>query len=111
MNAVDAAINKHRLALLTRDSIEGHGPDYDTAVQAAFDALQEIVDTSCGSDSMFFYKMEYLDDYASKVDQLDDEFCCVRDAVSAYLLERAARTTHVEVNEKPMQTTLYIPAQ
>jgi hypothetical protein len=58
-NPTEAAINKHRLALLFRDSIEGSGPDYDAAVQAASDALQEIVDTPCGSDSVFFQKTAY----------------------------------------------------
>jgi hypothetical protein len=88
MNAIEAAINKHRVALLARDSIEGSGPDYDAAVQAAPKALQEIVETPCGSDSVFFRKIAYLDDHVSTVDQLDNEFCCVTDAVSNYLLER-----------------------
>src|ERR1700733_4532728 len=90
-NAVEATINKHLAALLARDSIEVWGPDYDAAVKAASDVLQEIVDTPCGSDSVFFQKMAYLDDYISPIDQIDDEFCCVSDAVSNYLLERAAR--------------------
>jgi hypothetical protein len=91
MSAVEAAINKHRLAVLTRDSIEGHGPEYDAAVKAASDVLQELVETPCGSDSVFFRKIAYLDDHISTVDQLDDEFCCVTDAVSAYLVERGVR--------------------
>jgi hypothetical protein len=90
MNVIEAAINKHRLALRFRDGIEGHGPDYDAALKAASDVLQEIVETPCGSDPVFFQKIAYLDDYISTVDQLDDEFCAVTDAVSAYLSEREA---------------------
>jgi hypothetical protein len=90
-NAVEATINKHLGALRLRDSIEGWGPDYDAAVQAASNALQELVDTSCGSDSVFFYKIAYLDDYIETIDQSDNEYCCVADAVSNYLVERGVR--------------------
>jgi hypothetical protein len=90
MNAIKVAINKHLVALRLRDSIEGSGPDYDAAVQAASDVLQELVKTPCGSDPAFFQKIAYLDDHISTVDQLDDEFCAVTDAVSAYLSEREA---------------------
>jgi hypothetical protein len=106
-HAVEATINKHLGALRFRDSIKGWGPDYDAAVKAAFDALQEIVKTPCGSDPVFFQKATYLDDHAATVDQIDDEFCCVTDAVSNYLLERATRATHVELNGKPPQAPLY----
>jgi hypothetical protein len=91
MNAIEAVINKRLAALRLRDSIEGSGPDYDAAAKAASDALQDLVDTSCGSDSVFFRKIAYLDDHISTVDQLDDEFCCVTDAVSEYLVERGVR--------------------
>jgi hypothetical protein len=91
MNVVEAAINKHRLALLAMDNIKGWGPDYDAAVKAAFEALQQLVGAPCGSDPVFFQKIEYLDDYISTLDQLDDEFCCVTDAVAAYLAEREIR--------------------
>jgi hypothetical protein len=92
-NAVEATINKHLGALRFRDSIKGCGPDYDAAVKDASDAMQEIVDTPCGSDSGFFYKIAYLDDYISKpnIDQFDDEYCCVSNAVAAYLVERGVR--------------------
>jgi hypothetical protein len=90
-NAVEATINKHRLALLARNSAEDDGPDYDAAMKAELDTLKELVETPCGSDPVFFQKIEYLDDYISTLDQLDDEFCCVTDAVSAYLVERGVR--------------------
>jgi hypothetical protein len=91
MAKMNNAVNKHLSSLRFRDSIEGWGPDYDAAVKAAFDALQKIVNTPCGSDPVFFYKITYLDDHASTVDQLDDEYCCVADAVSNYLVERGVR--------------------
>jgi hypothetical protein len=85
-NELDAAIEKHRRALSTRDSIEGWGPDYDAALQASLDALQELVETPCGNEELFLKKMRYLDGHASMVDQSDGEYCCVNDAVSAYLV-------------------------
>jgi hypothetical protein len=85
---VRAAANKHRRSLLLM-----HGtmntPD-DAPVWGESAALEELVETPCGSDDVFFEKAEYLTLYISVLDPDVEEIHAVTDSVHAYLSEREA---------------------
>jgi hypothetical protein len=86
-----AVVNKHRLALLAMDSIEGWGPDYDAAMAAESAALNEIPKIIFGGDSTFFQVEAYLSTYVlGASDDACDEYHAPLDALLAYLGERKA---------------------
>lgn len=86
-----AIVNKHRLALLTMDRIEGSGPDYDAAVDAQLSVLAEIPKMLFGCDATFFQVEDYLTTYVlGASDEMCDDYHAPHDALLAYLGEREA---------------------
>jgi hypothetical protein len=84
-----AIVNKHRLALLTMDSIEGSGPDYDDAMDAQLLALSEIPKIDFGCDAVFFQVEDYLTTYIlGASDDACDDYHAPLDALLAYLAQR-----------------------
>jgi hypothetical protein len=84
-----AVVNKHRLALLTMDSIEGSGPDYDDAMDAQLLALTAIPEIIFGGDATFFQVEDYLTTYTlGASDEMCDDYHAPLDALLKYLAER-----------------------
>jgi hypothetical protein len=84
-------VNKHRLAFLAMDSIEGSGPDYDDAMDAQLLALSEIPKTIFGCDAVFFQVEDYLTTYVlGASDEACDDYHAPLDALLKYLAEREA---------------------
>jgi hypothetical protein len=86
-----AVVNKHRLALLAMDSIEGCGPDYDAAMDVALIDLNEIPKIIFGCDAAFFQVEDYLTTYIlGASDDACDDYHAPLDALLAYLAQRKA---------------------
>jgi hypothetical protein len=85
---VRAIANKHRRTWLVMHSSDG--PALEDAVKAQCVALEELAETPCGCDDVFFQKEDYLTTCISVLDPADNDFHCVLDAVLAYLSERQA---------------------
>jgi hypothetical protein len=86
---VRAIVNKHRLALLAMDKIEGSGPDYDAAVDAQLLALTEIPKIIFGCSDVFFQVEDYLTTYVlGASDEACDDYHAPLDALLAYLTQR-----------------------
>jgi hypothetical protein len=81
-----AIVNKHRLALLAMDKIEGSWPDFDAAVAAMLPTLSEIPKIIFGVDSTFFQVEAYLTTYIlGASDDACDDYHAPLDALLAYL--------------------------
>jgi hypothetical protein len=90
-HGVRAIVNKHRVALLAMDKIEGSGPDFDAAVGAQLLALSEIPKIDFGCDAVFFQVEDYLTTYIlGASDEACDDYHAPLDALFAYLAQREA---------------------
>jgi hypothetical protein len=86
-----AVVNKHRIALLTMDRIDGWGPNYDAAMDAQLLDLAEIPKIIFGCDATFLQVEGYLTTYVlGASDELCDDYHAPLDALLAYLAQRKA---------------------